>query len=94
VTTAQQAEKVDFHWKYVQDSPDAVLMTSRGGHGYECSVLAAFVRPGIGLGNWVSREVAWKRGTEVSALAGKPIRLCVVMKDADLHAFRFAEPEE
>lgn len=80
VTTARQAEKVDVRSKYVQDTSDAVLMTSRGEHRYECAFLAAFVRPGIGLGNWVSREVAWKRGTEVSALAGKPIRLRVVMK--------------
>lgn len=33
--------------------------------------------------------VAWKNGGDVSRLAGKPIRLRFVMKDADLYAIRF-----
>lgn len=43
------------------------------------------------IGNEIERPVAWQAGEDVSALAGKSIRLRFVMKDADLFAFRFAE---
>jgi hypothetical protein len=42
------------------------------------------------IGNDVERVVQWKRGNDVSSLAGKPIRLRFVMKDADLYALRFS----
>ena len=32
---------------------------------------------------------AWKNGSDVSKLAGKPIRLRFVMQDADLYSIRF-----
>jgi hypothetical protein len=35
------------------------------------------------------RALAWKNGSDVSALAGKPIRLRWALKDADVFAFRF-----
>jgi len=35
--------------------------------------------------------VSWKGGTDVSGLAGKPVRLRVRLKDADLYSFRFSE---
>ncbi|MGV3723113.1 MAG: hypothetical protein ACO1SX_19610 [Actinomycetota bacterium] len=41
------------------------------------------------IGNEISREVSWKGGPDVSALAGKPVRLRFVMKDADLYALQF-----
>ena len=41
------------------------------------------------IGNEIEREVSWKNGPDVSALAGKTVRLRFVMKDADLYAFRF-----
>lgn len=41
------------------------------------------------IGNEISRIVRWKNGADVSALAGQPIRLRFVMKDADLYSFRF-----
>ena len=41
------------------------------------------------LGDEIERVVKWKAGTDVSALAGKPIRLRFVMKDADLYSIRF-----
>lgn len=48
------------------------------------------------FGDQVDRTVAWKNGADVSALAGRPIRLRFVMRDADLYSFRFktagAEP--
>jgi hypothetical protein len=52
--------------------------------------------PGYGLedcpeifGDHLARVVAWKGGSDVSGLAGKPIRLRFVMKDADLYSIRF-----
>jgi hypothetical protein len=41
------------------------------------------------IGNEIERPASWKRGEDVSVLAGKPIRLRFVMKDADLYALRF-----
>jgi len=35
------------------------------------------------------RVIAWKAGSDVSALAGKTIRLRWVLKDADVYSFRF-----
>lgn len=42
------------------------------------------------IGNEIERVIRWKGGTDVSALAGKTVRLRFVMKDADLYALRFA----
>jgi hypothetical protein len=41
------------------------------------------------IGNEVARVVTWKKGTDVSELAGKPIRMRLSMKDADLFSFQF-----
>ena len=41
------------------------------------------------IGNEIERVVSWKSGDDVSRLAGKVVRLRVVMKDADLYALRF-----
>jgi len=41
------------------------------------------------IGNEIGRHVAWKGGDDVSALAGKAIRMRVALKDADLFSFRF-----
>ncbi len=38
-------------------------------------------------------EVTWKHGADVSRLAGRPVRLRMVMKDADLYSFRFSGKE-
>jgi hypothetical protein len=43
------------------------------------------------IGNEVERVAAWKAGEDVSSLAGRPVRLRFVMKDADLFALRFAD---
>ncbi len=57
--------------------------------------------PGFGLddcieiwGDQLERTVAWKRGHDVSRLAGKPVRLRFVMADADLYAIQFHKPDE
>ncbi len=45
------------------------------------------------IGNEIERVVSWKAGSDVSALAGQPIRLCFLLRDADLYAFRFSSDE-
>lgn len=41
------------------------------------------------IGDEIERTVTWKDNADLSALAGKPIRLRFIMKDADLYAIRF-----
>jgi hypothetical protein len=41
------------------------------------------------IGNELDRVVSWKGGAKVSALAGKPLRLRFVLKDADVFALQF-----
>ena len=38
----------------------------------------------------IDRVVSWKGGSDVSSLAGKPVRLRFVMKDADVFAIKFS----
>ena len=40
-------------------------------------------------GDTVERPIPWKKGTDVSSLAGTAVRLRFVLKDADLYAFQF-----
>lgn len=39
----------------------------------------------------LARVVSWKGGSDVSKLAGKPVRLRIRLKDADLFAFQFVK---
>ena len=41
------------------------------------------------IGDEIDHIVQWKNGSDISQLAGKPIRLRFVMKDADLYAIQF-----
>ncbi len=41
------------------------------------------------IGNFIERAVSWGGSTDVSGLAGSPVRLRFVMKDADIFALRF-----
>ncbi len=43
------------------------------------------------IGNEITRTVTWKQGSNVSALAGRPVRLRFMIKDADLYSFKFNE---
>lgn len=43
------------------------------------------------IGNELDRIVAWKKGTDLSSLAGKPLRLRISMKDVDLFSMQFVE---
>jgi hypothetical protein len=48
--------------------------------GEDCSPL---------FGDTIERAVTWKHGTNVGALAGKPVRLRFALQDADVYAYRF-----
>ena len=56
VLTEKQAKQFEVDPKYYKDCSDAFFMTSRGGNAYDRTFMEAFIRPGIGLGNWVSRS--------------------------------------
>ncbi len=43
------------------------------------------------IGNEIEREVNWDSDADLSSLAGKEVRLRMVMKDVDLFALRFGE---
>ena len=45
------------------------------------------------FGDALDREVTWKDNGRVGVLAGKPVRLRVTLRDADLFALRFATAE-
>jgi len=41
------------------------------------------------VGNDIERLVVFNDSTDVGALSGKPVRLRIVMNDADLYSFQF-----
>ena len=41
------------------------------------------------VGDEIERVAAWENGVDVSSLAGQPVRLRFVLKDADLYSIRF-----
>ena len=55
VLTPAQARAIDVDPGYFSDCSDAVLMSTRGGGVYQRTFMEAFIRPGTGLENWVSR---------------------------------------
>ena len=55
VITPQQAERLQVNPRYFGDISDAVLLTTRGGSTYQRTFMESYIRPGIGLENWVSR---------------------------------------
>jgi len=56
VLTDEQAVEIGVNPKYYKDCSDAIFMTSRGGNVYDRTFMESFIRPGIGLENWVSRS--------------------------------------
>ena len=45
------------------------------------------------IGDEVDPTVAWKAGSSVGDLAGRSIRLCFHLEDADLYSFRFGQDD-
>lgn len=56
VLTDEAAVELNVNPKYYKDCSDVVLMTSRGGNLYDRTFMESFIRPGLGLQNWVSRS--------------------------------------
>ncbi len=56
VLTDEQAKNLNVDPGYFKDCSDAYIMTTRGGSVYDRTFMEAFIRPGIGMGNWVSRS--------------------------------------
>ncbi|MCW5981423.1 MAG: hypothetical protein KIT09_25280 [Bryobacteraceae bacterium] len=56
VLTDDQAKAIGVDPRYFKDCSDAVLVTSRGGRAFTRTYMEAFLRPGVGLENWVSRS--------------------------------------
>ena len=56
VLTEEQAKQLNVNPKYFKDCSDAIFMTTRGGNKYDRTFMEGFIRPGIGLQNWVSRS--------------------------------------
>jgi hypothetical protein len=55
VLSEEQAGRLKVNPDYYRDCSDAVLITSRGGNHYQRTFMEGFLRPGIGLNNWISR---------------------------------------
>jgi len=45
----------------------------------------------VQFGDQLDRVVSWQGGADLSTLAGRPVRLRIELRDADLYALRFAE---
>jgi hypothetical protein len=43
------------------------------------------------IGDEIERKVRWKGGSDVGSLAGRPVRLRFLMRDADLYSLRFTD---
>jgi hypothetical protein len=56
VVPDEMAKQLNVNPKYYNDCSDAILMSSRGGSNYDRLFMESFIRPGIGLRNWVSRS--------------------------------------
>ena len=56
VLTESQAREMNVDPGYFRDCSDAFIMTTRGGSVYDRTFMEAFIRPGIGMDNWVSRS--------------------------------------
>ncbi len=50
-----EAAAIGVNPNYFGDCSDAVLLTSRGGTQYDRTFMESWIRPGLGLENWVSR---------------------------------------
>ena len=56
ILNEDQAKQLNVNPNYFKDCSDVFFMTTRGGNKYDRTFMEAFIRPGIGLNNWVSRS--------------------------------------
>ncbi len=54
--TAEEAKEIGVHPQYFNDCADGVLLTTRGGLRYDRTFMEGFLRPGVGIEHWVSRD--------------------------------------
>lgn len=55
VISNEEAERIGVDPGYFGDVSDAVLLSTRGGNVYARTFMESFIRPGLGIENWVSR---------------------------------------
>lgn len=55
VITEEQAKAIKVDPGYFGDCSDGIFMSTRGGKRYDRTFMDGFIRPGVGLENWVSR---------------------------------------
>ncbi len=65
-----------------------VQLEDPSGHAYEGFSFAGSAEL---YGDSLSQQVEWKSGGDVSALADKPVRVRIELRDADLYSLKFAE---
>ncbi len=73
---------------------DSTLSGTQGRDDLSPALLDRPVCPHIGSrleisGDQIERVVSWTEASDISSLAGLPVRLRLVMKDADLYTLRF-----
>ena len=56
VLTPEEARQTGVHPDYFKDTSDSVLLTARGGSVVSRYFRESFLRPGLGLNHWVSRD--------------------------------------
>lgn len=56
VVSEQEAAILKINPDFYKDCSDAIFMSSRGGSNYDRTFMKSFIRPGIGIENWVSRS--------------------------------------
>ncbi len=56
VINDEQAKIINVNPDYFKDCSDVIFMTTRGGNKYDRTFMESFIKPGIGIQNWVSRS--------------------------------------
>ena len=56
ILSKDEAKIIGVNPSYFNDCSDVVILSSRGGNSYKRKFMESFLRPGIGLENWVSRS--------------------------------------
>ena len=80
--------EVNLQINYSTSGAGSVRIEIQDVHGNAVPGLAlADAEPNVG--DAIDQPVRWQSGSNVSRLAGTPLRLRIVMHDADLYSFRF-----
>lgn len=88
VTKPLRFEGGEFVMNFATSAPGSVRVEIQDADGRPIEGYALGDCPEI-IGDRIDQVVRWKNGSDVRSLAGKPVRLRFVMKDADLYSIRF-----